>query len=87
MRPLDRNEAMDNSWRELYEAAILETDRSKLGERIAAAEQAIRARMRELGGQPPVHVDKEEHLAIEGALSGLKILQGDMRESRSADAS
>ena len=33
-------------WRELYEAALLETDKSKLAERIADAEQAIVARAR-----------------------------------------
>jgi hypothetical protein len=36
------------SWRELYTAALFETDRSRISARVADAEQAIVARAREL---------------------------------------
>jgi hypothetical protein len=38
---------MANEWEELYKAAIIETDGSKLEERIEAAEFAMHARLHE----------------------------------------
>jgi hypothetical protein len=60
-------------WQRPYVTAILETDRSKLRQHIAAADGSIQARIRELsqdhGGTP------EERLAIRDALDGLKVLR------------
>ena len=60
-------------WQELYAAALLETDWSKIEGKIQAAENAIKARLREFsmnhGGTPG------ENQAIEDALNGLDILR------------
>ncbi len=47
---------VNETWKALYEAALFETDKSKLSERIAHAERALALRAREL-----FHTD-EEHL-------------------------
>ena len=60
-------------WQELYATALLETDWSKIDEKIQAAENGIRTRLHEFsmnhGGTP------EENQAIEDALHGLDILR------------
>jgi len=72
-------------WHEVYKAALLETDWSKMEERINAAEDALYARKHEFdlnhGGTP------EENLAIEGALSGLSALRHDAARWREKRAS
>jgi hypothetical protein len=66
-------------WGRYYEVAMLETNRSKLANRIRVAEQAILARVEELnrdhGGT------EEERAAIRDALSGLKILRKELVQS------
>jgi hypothetical protein len=56
-------------WQKLYATALLETDWSKIGEKIQVAENGIRARLHEFsmnhGGTP------EENQAIEDSLNGL----------------
>ena len=63
-------------WQELYATALLETDWSKIEEKIQVAENGIRARMHEFsmnhGGTP------EENQAIEDALNGLTVLRKDV---------
>jgi hypothetical protein len=60
-------------WQELYAAALLETDWSKVEEKIQVAENGIRARVHEFslnhGGTP------EENQAIVDALHGLDVLR------------
>lgn len=60
-------------WKELYQAAILETDCSQIEGRLQAADSAISARLLEFsvnhGGTP------EENQAIRDALSGLTVLR------------
>lgn len=60
-------------WQELYQAALLETDWSKIEERIQRAEADLRERKREFamnhGGTP------EENQAIEDAGRGLGVLR------------
>ena len=60
-------------WQELYATALLETDWSKIGEKIQVAENGIRARLHEFsmnhGGTP------EENQAIEDSLNGLDTLR------------
>ena|ERR1700730_3350877 len=62
-------------WYENYKAAVLETEWSKMEQRIEAAEAAIRQREHDLsldhGGTP------EERQAIADALNGLNVLRQD----------
>jgi hypothetical protein len=60
-------------WRELYTAALFETDRNRIPARIADAEQAIVARARELfsAGNDTI----EEDQALDDALYALRALQ------------
>jgi hypothetical protein len=62
-------------WHELYKAALLETDWSKIEERIRAAEAALWQRKQEFaldhGGTP------EENQAITDAMRGLTALRND----------
>ena len=63
-------------WFEPYKAALLETDWSKMPERIQAAEAALSQREREFdldhGGTP------EENQAIADAMRGLDVLRNDV---------
>jgi len=63
---------LDYEWQRPYVAAVLETDRSKLSQRIQEAHTAINVRMLELNqdhqGTP------EERLAIDFALNALNLL-------------
>ncbi len=65
--------ALVTNWLDVYQAAILETDWSKIEERIQAADSAIKARLFEFsqdhGGTP------EENQKIKDALSGLSVLR------------
>jgi len=71
---------VDYEWQRPYVAAVLETDRSKLSERLAEAHAAIKARVGELSqdhfGTP------EERMAIEAALGGLKTLSQEVPEAK-----
>ena len=62
-----------SSWQELYKSALLETDWSKIEQKIHAAENGIGTRLYEFslnhGGTP------EENQAIVDALHGLDILR------------
>jgi len=68
--PVSRN------WRELYTAALFETDDNRLAARIADAEKAIVARARELfsAGSDTI----EEDQALDDALYALRALQSCM---------
>ena len=64
---------LGNQWQELYTAAFLETDWSKMEERIQAADSAISEKLHEFslnhGGTP------EENEAIRNAVNGLSVLR------------
>ena len=70
--------AMDTiyGWQELYRSAVLETDWSKIEQKIQEADNGIRARLHEFslnhGGTP------EENQAITDALNGLSVLRKDV---------
>jgi hypothetical protein len=61
------------NWTSLYQAAVLETDWTKLDERIQAADSAIKARLDEFslnhGGT------REENVALSDALNALAIFR------------
>jgi hypothetical protein len=59
---------VENNWRALYKAAVLETDPVNLGLRVKAVEDAIRARQ-SLDGQ----VSSEERAAMKDALDSLGV--------------
>jgi len=67
---------MQYKWHEVYKAALLETDWSKMKERIEAVETALHERKHEFdldhGGTP------EENQAIAEALRGLAVLRNDL---------
>jgi hypothetical protein len=65
--------SMLRSWRELYTAALFETDKNRVPTRIADAEKAIVARARELfsAGSDTI----EEDQALDDALYALRALQ------------
>ena len=69
---------MTSKWEKLYQAAILETDWSKIEERIQAADTAISARLHELslnhGGT------REENQAMSDALNALTVLRREVTE-------
>jgi len=78
---------MTYKWHEFYRAAVLETDWSKMEERIRTAELALRDRQAELsqnhGGTP------DETQAITDALHRLAVLRADVAlwtRQRSEDA-
>ena len=56
-------------WKSLYQAAALETDNTKLHERINTAEAAIQRRFQ--SNEP----DDQEVEALEHAMNGLRILR------------
>ena len=59
-------------WAEMYQRAMLETDRSKLPGRIEVAQTAINRRLQEINVG---HDSGEELLAIRDALAGLNVLR------------
>jgi hypothetical protein len=61
---------VENHWRALYKAAVLETDPVELELRVKAVEDAIRARQ-SLNGQ----VSSEERAAMKDALDSLGVLK------------
>ena len=73
---------VSQSWRQLYTAALFETDNNRLAGRIADAEKAIVARARELfsAGSDTI----EEDQALDDALYALKALQSCMELRASA---
>jgi hypothetical protein len=59
------------SWQEPYLAAVIETSSKLLKQKIAAAEQAVELRFKELENSADSH---EERIALTDALTALKIL-------------
>lgn len=65
--------AVRTNWRDLYRAALFETDRNQIPQRISEAEVAIMARMKELFVISGDHID--EHQILDDALYALKALR------------
>ena len=62
------------AWQNEYQAAIVELDRKKLPEQVAAAEAAIFKRLQDLSHGSD---DFAERHAIEDALHGLRVIKRD----------
>ena len=62
-------EASNQTWRDLYRAAVFEIDRSKTAKRIAEAERVIVTRSRNLYNQPDSGVERR---ALDAALYALQ---------------
>jgi hypothetical protein len=65
--------ALRTNWRDLYRAALFETDRTRIPQRITEAEMAIMARVKELfviGGD---QIDEQQ--ILDDALYALKALR------------
>lgn len=64
------------AWHGLYQAALFETDEREIPVRIAAAEQAIVQRAKELFDSTADSIEENE--ALEDALYGLQALQNSL---------
>ena len=62
-------------WQESYQAALLETDWTKMQERVQTAESEIHQRRLELSKDH--HGTQEEREAVVNALNGLRVLRMD----------
>ena len=60
-------------WHDLYHTALLETDRTKVPERIAEAEKAILARIKELFAVTADHIEEDQ--VLDDALYALRALR------------
>jgi hypothetical protein len=69
--------AQQTKWRELYRAALRETDDKKLPNLIAEAERALIARSRELFSTPMGNA--EEAQSVDDALYALRALRSCLR--------
>jgi hypothetical protein len=61
-----------NHWSEFYKAAVLETDWTKVQERIQKAESEIQQKLSELSASGGTPKEKE---ALASAMNGLRILE------------
>ncbi len=61
------------TWHVLYQAALFETDREQIPQRIAEAEKAVLSRIRELFTATHDHI--EEDLVLDDALYALRALR------------
>jgi hypothetical protein len=61
------------AWHNLYQAALFETDRKRIPQRIDAAERAILARVKELFVVESDHI--EEDMILDDALYALRALR------------
>jgi hypothetical protein len=68
---------VENNWRELYKAAVLETDPVKLELRVKAVEDAIRARQRQ-----DSQVSEEERATMKDALDSLGVLRIEWKQPK-----
>jgi hypothetical protein len=69
----NRSAVVPRNWRELYKAALFETDMSKLPLRIEEARRALVFRSRELFATSPNYDDESE--AIDNTLYALQALE------------
>lgn len=77
-KPLPPNLA----WHTLYQAALFETDRSKIPDRIAEAERAILDRVEELFVVKTDHIEEDQ--VLDDALYALRALRSCVMPERTA---
>jgi hypothetical protein len=68
-------------WRSLYRAAILETDRNVVAQKVAEAEKAVTGREREIFYGDG---NREERNALDAARYGLRALRTTLQHSKAA---
>lgn len=73
MKKVSPQSASVSTWHDLYHAALFETDRNRVPERIAKAEQAILARIRELFMVTSDHIEEDQ--VLDDALYALRALR------------
>ena len=71
--PVNAPQAKLQAWRELYTAALFETDNNRIPARIADAEKAIVVRARELFSASSDTIEEDQ--ALDDALYALRALQ------------
>jgi predicted RNA methylase len=72
---------LNRNWRTLYRAAIRETDKNVLPQRVSVAEEAVRARGREIFYDDGTADEKE---ALEDALYALRAFRTDWQHTEAA---
>jgi len=72
------------AWHVLYHAALFETDRDRVPQRIAEAEKAILSRMKELFAAETDHI--EEDVVLDDALYALRALRNCVATTEAAAA-
>ena len=82
IHPVRSSQDKAQSWRELYTAALFETDTNKIPYRIAEAERAIVARSRELFAASSDTIEEDQ--ALDDALYALRALQSCLQVQASA---
>lgn len=70
------------AWHPLYQAALFETDRTKIPERIATAEKAILERVKELFVAKTDHIEEDQ--VLDDALYALRALRHCVLETNAA---
>lgn len=76
---ISRKCPQSNDWRELYRAAVLEPDSTKLSQRIAEAESVIARRTTELLSDSADHFQEQRDL--NDAICGLHALRNMLKHS------
>lgn len=69
----------NENWEEVYRLAVLEVDGRKMPERISAASDAIRGRLREMEGDSNHHGERGR---LEHAVNALKVLAAEAQAWR-----
>jgi hypothetical protein len=82
IHPVSSPHANVQTWRELYAAALFETDTNKIPHRIAEAERAIVARSRELFAASSDTIEEDQ--ALDDAPYALRALQSCLQVQASA---
>ena len=81
--PPPRSNPSENiNWRDLYRAALLELDQTKLAQRVSEAESVVTARANELFQDGDGNCEESEDL--NDALHALRALSGTLKSSASA---
>ena len=80
--PASISQSRLEGWRQLYVAALFETDKTRIPERITEAERAIVARARELFSASSDTIEEDQ--ALDDALYALRALQSCLERQAAA---